>query len=91
MCSKTGDGRGDRVVGVWQQWRCGRIPTRLCVGRTKKMRASGHKTGVTSRRSRGWSCQCRDVEIQRRDVSIQRRDVSEGGATNATLRSNVAT
>ena len=38
------------------------------MGRTK-IRASMHKTGATSRRSRGWSCQRRDVEIQRRNVT----------------------
>ena len=52
------------MVGVRQQWRCGRIPTRLCVGRITKMRASGHKIG-----------QRHDVRAQRHDVPAQRRDV----------------
>ena len=50
-CSKTGGGRDDRLVGGQQQWRCGQVPTRLCMGRMKKMRASVHKTEATSRRS----------------------------------------
>ena len=78
-----------------QQWRCGRVPVGMGMGRTKNERASRHKTGAmsrisgsTSRRSRMWSSQRRDVEIQRcdvteriqiqrHDVRIQRRDVPE--------------